>query len=378
VKTKAAVTYGIDEKNPFVVKEIELDEPKDDEVMVHLVAAGLCHSDWNFISGAQYIGYWPMVLGHEGAGVVEMVGKNVTKVQPGDHVVLSYIPTCAKCEWCLMGKSRLCNDGADILNGPQPDKTFRMHDDDGADVGQACYVSTFSEYTVVPQMSVVKVFDHYRLDRAALLACGVVAGAGAAMYVTDVTPGSSVAVWGVGGVGMNVVQGCRISGAREIVAVDIHDWKLEEAKKFGATHGVNAAKEDPVEFIKDLTWGRGADTTFEVVGKESAMAQAIAATCKTGTAVLVGLNHYQSMPVEVDPTMMVLFERTFKGSMYGGAVPHVAIPYFLRMWEDGLLNLDDLVTKEYAIEDIAQGYQDQHDGKLTRGIIRYDWDYTKA
>jgi S-(hydroxymethyl)glutathione dehydrogenase/alcohol dehydrogenase len=375
VKTLAAVTYGINQDVPFVVKEIELDDPKDDEVLVHMVAAGLCHSDWHFVVGEQYIGYWPMVLGHEGAGVVAQVGKNVTHVKPGDHVVLSYIPTCAKCEWCLEGHSRLCNDGADILNGPQPDKTFRMHDDDGSGIGQACYISTFSEWSVVPKMSVVKVSDHYRLERAALVACGVVAGAGAALYVTNIKPGSCVAVWGVGGVGMNVVQGARLRGAREIVAVDIHDWKLEEAKKFGATHGVNASKQDPVEYIRELTWGRGADTTFEVIATEETIAQALAATSKIGTCVVVGLNHYQNKTVSIDPTMMVLYERTLKGSMYGGAVPHTAIPRFLRMWDDGLLNLDDLVTKEYRLEDIGQGYQDQLDGKLTRGIIRYDWDY---
>ena len=373
MRTMAAVTYGINQPPHFQVKEIELDEPKDDEVLVHLVASGMCHSDWHFVVGEQTVGYWPMVLGHEGAGVVEKVGKNVDNVAPGDHVVLSYIPTCGKCYWCLDGKSQLCDAGAVILNEPQPDGTFRMHDDDGTSIGQACLISTFSEWTVVPKMSVVKVFDHYRLDRACLVACGVVAGAGAAMYVGDVKPGAVTAVWGVGGVGMNVVQGLKLMGARTIIAVDTVDWKLEKAKEFGATHVVNPLKQDAVAFINEVSWGRGADNTFEVIATPETIGDAIRATGKTGTCVVVGLSHHEDATIPMSPTDLVLNQRTIRGSMYGGAVPHNAIPKFLRMWEDGLLDLDGLVTKEYSLDQINEAYDDQQAGKLIRGIIRYDW-----
>jgi S-(hydroxymethyl)glutathione dehydrogenase/alcohol dehydrogenase len=371
MRTKAAVTYG--PHQPFVVKEVELDEPKDDEVLVHLAASGICHSDWHFVAGEQEVKHWPMVLGHEGAGIVAKVGASVRHVKPGDHVVMSYLPSCGKCYWCIAGHSNLCDEGAETLSGPQLEGTFRMHDDDGTDIGQALFVSTFSEWTVVPMHSVVKVFDHYPLHRACLTACGVVAGIGTAIYLGDIRPGAVCAVWGVGGIGMNIVQGCRLKGARAIVAVDLVDWKLEKAREFGATHTVNPSKQDAVAFINDLSWGRGADNTFEAIATPATIADALRATGKTGTCVVIGLSHFTDPAIPFPPTDLVLYQRTLRGSLYGGANPHNDIPKMLRMWEDGKIDIDGLVTKEYRIEEINEAYADLLAGKLLRGVIRYDW-----
>ncbi len=253
MKTRTAVIHAPGEA--IRVESIELDPPKDHEVLVRMVAAGICHSDYHIVVG-DLPSYLPLALGHEGAGIVESVGAGVTNCKPGDHVVLTFIPSCGHCRYCTEGHSNLCNMGAAILMGPQLDGTFRMHGESG-DIGQMCVISTFSEYSVVPDMSVVPIPDYYPLNRAVLVGCGVPTGVGAVIHRARVQAGSTVMVIGCGGIGMNTVQGAAIAGARMVIAVDVNDFKLEKAKEFGATHTINSTREDPVAICKRSDMGRG-------------------------------------------------------------------------------------------------------------------------
>jgi len=370
MRTKAAVVYELN--TPFVVKELELDPPKANEVLVHIAASGVCHSDWHHVVGDQ-VARLPMVFGHEGAGVVEAVGPEVHHVVPGDHVVMSYIPSCGKCRWCTAGKTNLCDLGAYLQQGNQIDGTHRFHDENGTPINQFNLVSTFSEYTVVPADSVIKVFEWIRLDRACLAACGVTAGIGTAIYAAGVTPGSTVMVWGCGGIGMNIVQGARLAGARMIIACDTNDWKLEMAPKFGATHTVNPNKVDAVQYANELTWGVGVDFAFEAVATPKTIADAIRATSKAGTATVIGLTRWDQPDVPFNPSDFVLWHKTLKGSLYGGANPRNDIPLMLSLWDRGLIDIDGLVTREYPLEDINQAYKDLLDGKNLRGVIKFPW-----
>lgn len=370
MRTRAAVTYALN--SPFEVKDVELDDAKDTEVLVHLVASGICHSDWHHVTGDQIAGL-PMIFGHEGAGVVEKVGAAVTHVRPGDHVVMSYLPSCGTCRWCTSGQTNLCDLGAFTVAGPQIDGTFRFHDDEGRGLGQFCLVSTFSEWTVVPGQSVVKVHPWYRLERACLVACGVTTGVGTAVYRGGVKPGDDVIVFGVGGIGMNIVQGARLAGAKRIIACDIHDWKLDKAKEFGATHTVNPNTQDPVEVAHEITWGVGVDCAFEAIATPETIAQAVRSLRKGGAAVVVGLTRYDQPDLPFNPSDFVLWQKTLRGSLNGGCNPRNDIPDMLAMWEAGQLDLDGLVTKEYRLEQINEAYEDLLAGKNIRGVIRYEW-----
>src|SRR5216684_2638309 len=271
MKTRTAVLYAPGEA--IRVEEIELDPPKEREVQVRMVAAGVCHSDYHLVTG-ELPGYLPMARGHEGAGIVEEVGSAVTNCKPGDHVVLSFIPSCGQCFYCTRGHTNLCNMGASILMGPQLDGSFRMHNAQGHDIGQLCVISTFSERTVVPDISVVPIADYYPLNRAVLVSCGVPTGVGAVIHRAKVVPGSTVMIVGCGGIGSNIVQGAALAGARMIIAVDIHDFKLEKAKELGATHTINSTKQDPVEVARELTWGLGVDYAFEAISTTETIGQA--------------------------------------------------------------------------------------------------------
>ncbi|MEV5409865.1 Zn-dependent alcohol dehydrogenase [Thermopolyspora sp. NPDC052614] len=370
MRTRAAVVYGLNQR--FEVKEVELADPADTEVLVHLVASGVCHSDYHHITGDQ-IARLPMIFGHEGAGVVERVGSKVTHVKPGDHVVMSYLPSCGTCRWCTAGQTNLCDLGAHTVTGPQLDGTYRFRDDDGVELGQFCLVSTFSEWTVVPGQSVVKVQPHHRLERACLVACGVTTGVGTAIYRGGVRPGEDVMVFGVGGIGMNIVQGARIAGARRIIACDVEDWKLDKAKGFGATHTVNPKERDPVEYAMELTWGVGVDRAYEAIASPETIGQAVRALRKGGTAAVVGLTRHDQPDIPVNPSDFVLWQKTLTGSLNGGCNPRNDIPAMLAMWESGLLDLDGLVTREYRLEQINEAYEDLLAGRNIRGVIRYEW-----
>jgi NDMA-dependent alcohol dehydrogenase len=367
MKTRTAVIYAAGE--PIRVEEVELDPPKENEVQVRIVAAGICHSDYHIVSG-DLPSYLPLALGHEGAGIVEEVGSKVTNVKPGDHVVLTFIPSCGTCRYCTEGHANLCNQGAAILMGPQLDGTFRMHGEKG-DIGQMCVISTFSERTVVPDMSVVKIEDHYPLNRAVLVGCGVPTGVGAVIHRAKVVPGSAVMVIGCGGIGSNAVQGAALAGARMIIAVDVNDFKLEKAKELGATHTVNSTREDPVQIAKDLTYGEGVDYAFEAIATPATIGQAYAATRKNGTVVVIGLTPATAESIPIPPLDLVLFQKTLMGTLYGDSQPRYDIPNMLALYHAGKLKLDELVTRTYTLDQVNEAYADMLAGKNIRGVIEF-------
>lgn len=370
MKTKAAVTY--EPGSPLVVEELELDDPKTGEVLVRMAAVGLCHSDYHVMAGDRPVGMRPMVLGHEGAGIVEAVGAGVTRITPGDHVVLMFIPSCGKCRYCVSGMAHACVLGKHIAKGPQLDGTYRLHTQDGQDVGQFCLIGGFSEYAVVNQDSVCVIDERYPLESACLVGCGVVGGFGAAVNRARVTPGSSVLVIGVGGVGMNVIQGAATAGATTIIAADVIDRKLAWAREFGATDTINATEADVVARVMDITDGVGVDYAFEAISSPETIAQAYAATSKLGRTVVIGLTPAHVEEVPISPLDLVLSQKTLMGTIYGSSNAPVEIPKLLRMYDQGQLKLDELVTCRYALGDINRGYADMLAGENIRGVVVFD------
>ncbi len=370
MKTRAAVFYRPNE--PLVIEELEIDKPRRGEVRVKLAAVGLCRSDHNVMVGTRPVGMTPMVLGHEGAGVVEAVGPEVTRIQPGDHVVLMFIPTCGRCPNCVSGRTHACVQSAHIARGPQLDGTCRLHNQRGQAVGQFCLLGAFSEYAVVPQDSVCVVDAKYPARAACLVGCGVVGGFGAAVSRAGVRPGSSVLVIGVGGVGMNAIQGARAAGASTIIAVDRFEPKLNWARGFGATHTINGAREDVVSTVGEITGGVGVDFAFEAISRPETIAQAYAATARLGTVVVIGLtpSHFDSLPIS--PLDLVLTQKTLMGTLYGGSNALVEIPRLLHMYEKGQIKLDELVTNTYTLDQINQGYADLVAGQNIRGVLVFD------
>lgn len=373
MKTKAAVVYERTrdiKTKPFKIEQVELDPPKAREVMVHLKASGVCHSDWHNVTGDQ-ISNLPMIYGHEGAGVVEDVGPEVYHVKKGDHVVMSYLPSCGKCRWCTLGMTNLCDLGENSLKGPQLDGTFRFHNSKGQGLGQFVFIGSFSEYVVVPADSVVKIHEGYPLERACLVACGVTTGIGCATHRAKVEPGSSCLVLGCGGIGMNIVQGCKLAGANVIIAADIAEFKLQMAPEFGATHTINNGKQDLLKYVKEVTYGIGVDYAFEAIATPETIALAVSCTRKGGTTVVIGLTSEQVVGLPIPPQEFVLWQRTLMGALYGGSNPRVDMLNNLDMFRTGRINIDKLVTREYPLEDVNQAYQDMLEGRNLRGVIRY-------
>ncbi len=283
-----------------------------------------------------------------------------------------FIPSCGKCLFCTSGRTHSCILSRHIAQGPQLDGTYRLHNTDGQDVGQFCLLGAFSEYTVVNQDSVCVIDDGYSLQTACLVGCGVVGGFGAAVNRARVTPGSSVLVLGVGGVGMNVIQGAVASSATMIIAVDKFDRKLEWAREFGATHTINAAESDIVERVLEFTAGVGVDYAFEAISYPETIAQAFEATAKLGTTVVIGLSpsHFEALPI--NPLSLVLMQKTLMGTIYGSSNAPVEIPKLLNMYRHGQLKLDELVTATYTLDQINQGYEDMQAGKNIRGVVVFD------
>jgi S-(hydroxymethyl)glutathione dehydrogenase/alcohol dehydrogenase len=372
MKTRAAVLYGYNE--PIKVEEVELDAPKAGELRVKMVAAGVCHSDWHVVKGdwmsAINFGL-PVILGHEGAGIVEEVGPGVTRFEPGDHVAMSFIPSCGHCKWCVTGHSNICDLGQYIMQGPLLDGTCRFHNASGQDLGQMLLLGTFAEHTVVPEASVVKIEKNYPLDKAALVSCGVTTGISAVTQRAKVPAGSTVLVLGIGGVGMNVVQAAAASGARMVIAADQFDHKLEWAKQFGATHTINVKKEDLVTKAQELTWGEGVNYAFEVIGTAETIGQAFDATSKGGTTVVVGVSPMSHTQIPVNAFILSAFEKGLLGTIFGSANPQADIPKVLQMYEAGKIKLDELITRTYKLEDVNEAYSDMLEGKNIRGVVMF-------
>lgn len=370
MKTQAAVLweYGKD----WQTEELELDDPHEGEILVRLAATGLCHSDEHVRIGDLPMQGLPAIGGHEGAGVVERVGPEVTGVREGDHVVLSFIPACGRCWCCASGHQNLCDEGAELTVGLQRDGSSRHHVR-GQDARLMCLLGTFAPYTVVRESSVVKIRDDVPLDKAALVGCGVTTGWGTAVYGAGVSPGDTVAVLGIGGVGANAVQGARIAGASQILAIDPSEFNREQAKVFGATHTFASAAEAR-EALPDLTWGRMADSALITVDVTTGtiIGEAISLVGKLGTVALTSLGPVTDDQVVMPMFEMAAFQKSVVGCLFGNANPRYDIPRLLDLYLRGDLMLDELVTRTYPFEDLNQGYEDMRTHRNVRGMIRFD------
>jgi S-(hydroxymethyl)glutathione dehydrogenase/alcohol dehydrogenase len=369
MKTKAAVIYEVGK--PFVVEELELDGPCEGEVLIKYLYAGLCHSDVHVAHG-DLEARLPMVLGHEGAGMVMEVGPGVTRVKPGDHVVCSMIPNCGTCRYCATGRQSLCDIGAQILEGYLPGGRFPITGPAG-EYGAMCMLGTFSQYGVIHQNSTIKVDDDIPLDKAVLVGCGVPTGWGSAVYAAHVQVGETVAVYGIGGLGANAVQGAVHAGAKNIVAIDPLQNKLDAATAMGATHTFTDAAEAH-ETIVELTKGQGADSailTPDLVTKQI-VSDAFNAVGKGGTVVVTGLNKLMEPTIELPGSILTLFKKTVKGSLFGDCNPTYDIPRILDLYMAGKFKLDELITRTYTLDQINLGYDDLLNGKNIRGVLVHE------
>ncbi len=361
----------------YEVVDIEVDDPRENEIQVKMVASGLCHSDDHVATGDIPVGVYPFAGGHEGAGIITKAGSNPKGLKEGDHVVFSFLPSCGHCRWCASGMQNLCDLGAGLLAGSRwSDPTdYRLHlSDGGANVGQMCGISTFLETTTVSADSAVKVPDDIPLDKACLVGCGVGTGWGSAVNAAEVQPGHTTIIMGIGGIGINAVQGASHAGASNIIAVDPVAFKREKAQEFGATHAVDSM-EEATELAKQFTNGQGADSAIITVGviKPEYVGQAMASIRKAGTVVVTALgNIADTTPLPVSLADVTLFQKRIQGAMFGQSNPNWDILRQLDLYRSGVLKLDELVTKTYTLDEVAQGYQDMHDGRILRGVIKYD------
>ena len=359
---KAAVLYAT--KAPLVVEDVELDEPSAGEVLVKLMAAGVCHSDWHIVKGEWSRHPPPIILGHEGAGIVEAVGPNVVNLHEGDHVILTLCANCGRCDVCQSGWPNLCEQRVEPSSRPRVKAT-------GTPVDQLMGLGTFASYTVVPEIAAVRVDKDIPFAQAALVGCGVVTGVGAAMNTARVQPGAAVAVFGCGGVGLNCMQGSAIAGATTIIAVDLLDTKLELAREFGATHTVNSSREDPVERIKELTGGSGAHYAFEAIGLvEAPFVQSIECTRRGGMTVWVG-HAPDNTPVTID-AISLAYEKTIRASLYGSARPQAEFPRLISLYKAGKLKLDELVSRRFSLDEINGAFEALGKGEVARSVIAFE------
>ena len=369
MRTEAAVLWEVG--GPWKIEEIELDPPGPGEVLVKLAASGLCHSDDHMVTG-DTPGYFPMVGGHEGAGVVVETGPGVTRVQTGDHVLLAAVPSCGACRWCSSGRANLCDVGAFALTGHGPDGTFRRHHAT-ADLGAYCQIGTFSPYTVANQMQTVKIDDDIPLELAALVGCGVTTGVGAATKAGHVAPGDVVVVVGIGGVGINAVQGARIAGAATIVAVDPVEKKRDWALQFGATH-VAASIEDAHALVSQLTHNVMADKAILTVGVAHGdqVGPLLRLVSKGGRAVVTSVTPLRETEMSGSLFEIAMMNKELAGHVFGQANPTADFPRLLNLYKSGVLRLEELITKRYSLHDINEGYAAMHRGDNLRGVIVYD------
>jgi alcohol dehydrogenase len=359
-----------DQTRPLTVEDLLLDAPGPGEVLVEMVAAGLCHSDLSTINGDRPRPL-PMVLGHEAAGIVREVGSGVASVVPGDHVVCTFVSTCGQCLFCQSGRPALCTVGATANTAATlPSGAKRLRTPAGETINHHLGVSAFAEYAVVGEGSLVKVDPALPLEKAALFGCAVLTGVGAVLNTARAEPGTSVAVFGLGGVGLCAILGARAAGSTPIVAVDVLDSKLEIARSLGASHTVRADAPDAVDQIKSITGG-GAHAAVEAVGSARVMAQAYLATRRGGTTVVAGLPHPEQK-LELPAVTLAAEERTLKGSYMGSSVPRRDIPRFIAMYQAGLLPVDDLLTRSLPLDEVNHGFEELASGRAVRQVLRFD------
>ena len=359
---RAPVLY--EANTPLKVEELDLNEPGPGEVLVKMVASGVCHSDWHIAKGEWNQMPLPSVLGHEGAGIAESTGPSVTGVKAGDHVILSWKTSCGLCEMCQKGWPNLCERSPSASSKPSSRATGKV-------INQMAGLGTFGSYTVIPEVAAVPIDKDIPFPQAALVGCGVTTGVGAAINTARVEPGSTVAVFGCGGVGLNCMQGAALAGATQIIAVDLLDNKLELAREFGATDTVNASREDPVERIKELTGGPGVHYAFEAIGLvEAPFVQSVLCTRRRGITVWVG-HAPNDTPVTIDARALMP-EKTIIASMYGSARPHIDFPRLLNLYKAGKLKLDELITREFSFEDVNSAFEVLGKGEVARSVLTFD------
>ncbi len=357
---KAAIMHGFNRE--LTIEGIELGGPRAGEVLVNLKASGVCHSDWHALKGDWGDYGLPLVLGHEGAGVVQEVGAGVTAVKPDDHVILAWRTNCGICEMCQHGWPNLCT---------APPSTGQRGSVGGEPLHRFTDTGTFATHTVVPESAPVVMPKEIPFAQAALIGCGVMTGYGAAVNTARVRAGSTVAVFGCGGVGLNCIQGARVAGAEMIIAVDLRDNKLELGRRFGATHTVNAADNDPVEAILELTGGEGVHYAFEAIGVASApYSQSVRCTRRRGTTVWVG-HAPLNTAVQFDARDL-FFERTVIGSFYGSARTHVDFLRILALYREGKLMLDELVSRQLPLERVNDAFASLAEGDVARSVLIMD------
>lgn len=370
MKTKGALIWEFNQ--PWSVEDIEIGDPQRGEVKVQMEASGMCHSDHHLVTGGIPMAGFPVLGGHEGAGIVIEVGEGVEDVVVGDHVVLSFIPSCGKCPSCQAGLRNLCDLGMHLLGGASvSDGTFRVQAR-GRDVYPMTLLGTFSPYLVVHQSSVVKIDPSIPFEVACLVGCGVTTGYGSATHTAQVRPGEDVAIVGIGGVGTAALQGAVNSGARFVFAIDPVEWKREQAVKFGATHAY-ASVAEAVGPIAEITAGAMVKKTIVTVGEVHGddVDSWMGMTAKAGTVVLTAMGSLSETKVTLNLALLTLLQKNLQGTIFGGSNPYWDIPNLLSMYKAGKLNLDDMVTRRYRLEQINEGYRDMLEGRNIRGIIRY-------
>jgi NDMA-dependent alcohol dehydrogenase len=374
MKTKAAILW--ERGTPWSVEEIELDPPKAGEVLVKMVASGMCHSDEHLVTGdlAGATPEPPLIGGHEGAGIVMEVGPGVFSLVPGDHVVFGFIPACGRCPSCADGHSNLCDMGSLTATGMQISDGTARHHAKGQDIALGIgSLGTFAHHTVVHEASCIKIDPDLPLEKACLLGCGVVTGWGSAVYAAQVQPGDTVAVVGIGGIGANAVQGAKLAGARVVAAIDPIEFKREKAMEFGATH-THASIEEAIGAMEQTTWNRGFDKVIMTcgVGNGDVLGQAFWLGGKRSKIVVTNIHPTLEATIAVPAVFLTVFEKQLIGSLFGSANPRKDIPKLLELYTQGQLDLDGLVTRTYPLEGVNEGYADMNGGKNIRGVLVYE------
>lgn len=369
MKVRAAVAWAANEK--LKIEEVDLELPKKGEVLVKMLATGVCHTDAYTLSGQDSEGVFPVILGHEGGGIVEQIGEGVTSLQVGDHVIPLYTAECKECKFCLSGKTNLCSSvRATQGRGLMPDGTSRFSKN-GKTIYHYMGTSTFAEYTVVPEVSLAKVNKEAPLDKICLLGCGVTTGIGAVLNTAKVEEGATIAIFGLGGIGLSVIQGAKMAKAGRIIAVDINEDKFEMAKKLGASDFVNPKKFDkPIQdVIVEMTDG-GVDYSFECVGNVELMRSALECCHKGwGESIIIGVAGAGQV-ISTRPFQLVT-GRVWRGSAFGGVKGRTELPGYVDKYMSGEINLDDLITFQLPLEKINEAFDLMHEGKSIRTVIDY-------
>jgi S-(hydroxymethyl)glutathione dehydrogenase/alcohol dehydrogenase len=366
MKTKAAVLYEYGK--PFVVEEIELEGPKEKEVLVNYKVAGVCHSDLSVMKGNLPFPPLPAVLGHEASGIVKEVGPGVTKVKPGDHILMMWSPICGQCRNCVKGLHMFCESKSPLRNGTLIDGTHRIRKGN-KNLSILNGVGAFSEFNVVSELSLVPIDPDISFD-VALFGCAYMTGIGSVFNKARVQPGDAVAIIGIGGVGLNVIQGAHLAHATKIIAIDVLDNKLEAARRFGATHVINAKKEDPIKRVMDITGGLGVDYAFEAIGKPETALMGYNLLARGGSLIVLGISDSKAL-ITVSLFNFPISEKNILGSNYGSGDMRKGLKMLIELYKAGKIKLEEMITKRYSLQEINEAFRDLEEGKNLRGVIMY-------